>query len=268
MFSENFQDCWRRRYGFAPDFDFPSFTPLLRHRSVRSFSPKPVSEDLFRALLSAAQSASTSSNLQLWSVITVQGSERREAIAKMCANYDHVRQAPWFMAFLVDHNRLRAAARSVGENARGLDYAEFLVMALVDVAIAAERFACAAETEGLGVCYIGALRNDVRGVSRLLKLPKGVFGAFGMCLGYPADGIDAQIKPRLGQEQVWFREEYPKADIDVSEYDERMKAFYESEKMKGEVTWSMRSGRRVDGEHMSGREILKAFLEESGFNLR
>ncbi|MBV6458581.1 MAG: FMN reductase (NADPH) [Fimbriimonadaceae bacterium] len=156
------------------------------------------------------------------------------------------------------------AANAVGESAAGLDFTEFFVMALIDVALAAERMVCAAEALGLGICYIGALRNDAEAVRSILNLPPGTFGVFGLCLGYPAEGLKADMKPRLDIDSVWFRETYP-SQISVSAYDERMREFYGEQQMKGEVTWSMRSGRRVDEHHLTGREKLRAWLEEQGF---
>jgi nitroreductase len=199
-------DAWRARYGVEPPTDLPDLGTFLDHRSIRRYSDREVPESLVSGLIAAAQSASTSSNLQLWSVVTVQDSERREQIAKLCGDQDHVRHAPWFFAFLADHHRLRHATSKAGEATEGLGYMEFLIMATIDAALAAERMVCAAEALGLGVCYIGALRNDPKGVSDLLDLPSGVFGLFGLSLGYPAH--DADIKPRLSQDAVWFRERY------------------------------------------------------------
>ena len=139
-------------------------------------------------------------------------------------------------------------------------------MALVDASLAAERMVCAAESIGLGICYIGALRNDPQGVADLLQLPEGTFGVFGLCLGWPAEGCTAAIKPRLSPSDVWFRETYGTAD--TAEYDARMRAFYEEQGMKGDVTWSMRSGRRVDDHHLTGREVLKEWLLARGFGRR
>jgi hypothetical protein len=155
----------------------------------------------------------------------------------------------------------------VGEQGEGLPYTEFFTMAVVDAALAAERMVCAAESIGLGICYIGALRNDARAVKEVLDLPEGTFGVFGLCIGWPEEPIAAEIKPRLGQSAIWHRERYNHR-VDVSEYDERMRAFYEEQKMKGDVTWSMRSGRRVDEHHMTGREILFDWLRGQGFLLK
>lgn len=268
MTHENFEEIWQRRFGFPPAAVAAEVAPFLRHRSVRSYDrTRDLPEETVRALIGAAQSASTSSNLELWSVISVQDPQRREAIAKLCADQDHVREAHWFFAFLVDHHRLRAAALAAGQNPSGLDYIEYFVMGLVDAALAAERMVCAAESLGLGVCYIGALRNDAQGVAELLDLPDGTFGAFGLCLGWPSPEARAEIKPRLHPDSIWFRETY-RRHVDVGEYDERMREFYESQGMNPGVTWTMRSGRRVDDHHLTGREALKEFLLNRGFNRR
>ena len=252
---------WRARYGSEPPEGLPDLGAFLDHRSVRAYSEREVPEATMRGLVAAAQSASTSSNLQMWSVVSVQEPARREAVARLCGDQRQIRDAPWFLCFLADHHRLRYAAARRGESAEGLGYAEFLLMATIDAALAAERMACAAETLGLGVCYIGALRNDPQGARDLLGLPDGVFGVFGLCLGYPS-GAEA-VKPRLAQDAVWFREAYDPAP-DTDEYDARMRAFYEAEGMKGDRAWSARSGRRVDRNHLTGREVLKGWLARIG----
>lgn len=267
MFDETFREAWNLRYGSEPPESHPPIDRFLTHRSVRKYSGQAIDEATMSGLFAAAQSAATSSNLQLWTAISVQDVARREAIAKLCDDQQQIRDAAWFLAFIADHHRLKEAARKVGESAEGLDYLEFFGMALIDVALAAERMVCAAESLGIGICYIGALRNDPKGVADLLELPESTFGVFGLCLGWPEEGSKAQIKPRLSQGAVWHRERYCR-EVDTDEYDDRMKAFYESQKMKGDVTWSMRSGRRVDGHRMTGREVLKDWIEGQGFALR
>ncbi len=264
MFHESFADCWRLRYGTEPPCDVPELASFLRHRSVREFSDQPIADGLLSALIAAAQSASTSSNLQLWSVVSVDDPSAREDFAVLAGNQRQIVQAARFLVFCADHHRLKKAGERVGEACEGLEYAEFGLMAFIDAALAAERLVCAAEAVGLAACYIGAVRNDLPKVCALLGLPDGVAPLFGLCLGYPHPACKAEVKPRLDQSAVWHRERY-NPDADVSPYDERMRGFYVSQGMKGEVTWSMRSARRVDGRHMTGREILKEFFEKLGF---
>jgi nitroreductase len=266
MFAESFSTAWNLRFGNeAPEIPVDAF--FLRHRSVRDYSDRPVPENLVASLVGAAQSAATSSNLQLWSLISVQESTLREKIAAAAAGQRQVKNAPWFFAFVADHHRLQRAAIASGQSPNGLDYIEFFIMAVIDAALAAERMVCAAESVGLSICYIGAMRNDPRRIAELLHLPEGTFVPFGLCLGYPIENSVSNVKPRLEAKSVWFRERYP-VYLDTSEYDLRMREFYESEGMKGDVTWSMRSGRRVDENHLTGREVLDYWLKTRGFNAR
>lgn len=266
MFNESPESAWQLRFGTTPS-DLPDLGAFLNHRSVRKFKEEAVSESLIAGLIAAAQSAATSSNLGLWSVISVQDPTNRAEIARLTGDQSQVIAAPWFFAFLADQNRLWQAAQRVGESGAGLDFNEFYTMAVIDAALAAERMVCAAESLGLGTCYIGALRNDPYAIRELLNLPDRVVAVFGLCLGWPDESAPAKIKPRLSPESVWFRETYDQ-NVSVAEYDRRMSEFYLSEGMKGDVTWSMRSARRVDGNHMTGREVLKDFLAEQKLDIR
>jgi len=264
MFEESFAESWRIRFGVEPPTELKQIERLLTHRSVRNYGQQEVPEEIARALVGVAQSASTSSNLQLWSVVSVQDKERRDKVATLCANDQHVRDAAWFFCFLADHYRLKQAAARVNENAEGLDYTEFFTMAVIDAALAAERMVCAAEALGLGTCYIGGLRNNVQEIQTLLNLPEQTFGVFGLCIGWPAEDAVAEIKPRLSQDAIWFRETYQR-EVDVNEYTERMKVFYEDQNMRGNPNWAKRSGKRVDNHHLTGRENHLEWLRKQGF---
>jgi nitroreductase len=263
MFDESSSQAWKLRYGSEPG-ELPSLDRFLSHRSVRHFSGQPIPESTIEGLVAAAQSAATSSNLQLWSVISVQDRDRRELLADLCGNQDQVRTCSWFFAFLADTHRIEVAAQAAGELADGLDYTEFYTMAVIDAALAAERMVCAAESLGLGICYIGGLRNNPQAIKEVLGLPQGTFGVFGLCIGWPQEPVTAEIKPRLAQESVWFREQY-REEPSVADYDARMSEFYASQNMRTDATWSKRSGRRVGTKQLTGREVLKDWLQSQGF---
>ncbi len=265
MFDESAGQAWLARYGSASP-GLPDLGTFLNHRSVRKFKPDPISEEIVRGLVAAAQSAATSSNLQLWSVVSVQDPDRRERIAELCASQKQVKSCAVYFCFLADHYRLRKAAEDHGKSCEGLGHAEFFTMAVIDAALAAERMVCAAESLGLGICYIGALRNDAAGVKQFLNLPEGAFGLFGLCIGWPAEPLRADIKPRLSQDAIWFRETYDQ-EVSVSDYDQRMGEFYESQGMDRSQPWSQKSGSRVDLHHMTGRETLLEWLRGQGFLL-
>ena len=263
MFTENLSESWHQRFGSdAPEIP-EILTPFLAHRSVRRYTTEPISEPILSGLIGAAQSAATSSNLQSWSVISVDDPIKRQAIAEACDNQKQVVSAPVFLVFLADLNRIFRFGTDAGIEPDGLDTAEMYTVAVIDAALAAERLVCAAEALGYGICYIGALRNHPETIKDLLNLPEKTFGVFGLCVGRPSENANAQIKPKLTQDQVWFREEYPTV-LDRHEYDARMNEFFEQSGMANDATWSAKSGRRVMISGLSGREALLEFLQKHG----
>lgn len=267
MFDEQLSDLWLQRYGKLPNHNIPDVSAHLRHRSVRRFHDTPVDESVISGLIACAQGAATSSNVQSWSVVTVQDPVKRERIAELCANQHHVLHAPWFLVFCADLHRGEVAAARNGLKPDSLDTVEAFLVSVIDCALAAERFVCAAESLGLGTCYIGALRNQAEGVADLLGFPERVFGLFGLSLGYPSEEDKrAIIKPRLAQEGVWFREGY--REVDTEEFDARMEEFYPKLGATNDQTWSYRQGQRFNREYFTGREHLMAYLQQRGLNRR
>ncbi|MFM7366911.1 MAG: nitroreductase family protein, partial [Sphaerospermopsis kisseleviana] len=159
-----------------------------------------------------AQSASTSSNLQTWSVVAVEDGNRKEELSKLANNQAHIRQSPLFLVWLADLARLTNIAESRGLPHEGLDYLEMFLMAAIDAALAAQNAVVAAESLGLGTVYIGALRNKPQEVAQILNLPPHVVAVFGLCVGYADPVVKVAIKPRLPQSVVLHREIYNLAE--------------------------------------------------------
>ncbi len=113
------------RYGEIPfnlEIDWNNtLDTLLSHRSVRAYLPKPLPSGTLELLVASAQSAATSSNLQTWSVIAVEDSQRKEELASLASNQAHIRQCPLFLVWLADLARLAYIAESRGISHDGLD---------------------------------------------------------------------------------------------------------------------------------------------------
>ncbi|MFD2613139.1 oxygen-insensitive NADPH nitroreductase [Paenibacillus gansuensis] len=159
---------------------------LLSHQSIRKFQNTPVTEEQLRMIVACAQKASTSSNMQAYSVIRITDAELRKQLAALAGNQGYVEQAPEFLVWCADLYRLQAAMRlSGGETASIEPTAENFLVSAVDTALASQNAAVAAESMGLGIVYIGGIRNHFREVTEILQLPAGVFPVFGMCIGVP-----------------------------------------------------------------------------------
>lgn len=243
---------------------------LLEHRSVRAYADKPVSDEILRVAVAAAQSASTSSNLQAWSVVAVRDRATLAKLGELAGGQQHVVNAPLFLAWIVDLSRLRRLGDALNTPALAMDYLEMHTVGVVDAALAAQNAAVALESYGLGLVYIGGMRNHPEAVAELLGLPKGCTVLFGMCVGYPDPSEQTGIKPRLPQAAVLHFERYDASDEaeQIKDYDARMDAFNESQHRKSR-SWSQLATWRVRGpESLSGRDRLREALANLGFELR
>ncbi len=239
----------------------PALEQIHRHASVRHYTPEPVSDDLLERIVRAAQAASTSSNLQSWSVVAVRNEATRQHLAELCGGQRHVAAAPLFLAFCADRARLDRACQLAGLSQDASTLESFLVSAL-DAVIAAQNAALAAESLGLGICYIGGIRNRPLEVIDLLKLPAKVFPIVGMTIGWPARPL--RQRPRLPLHSVLHHETYhPIRDEDLLAYDQTMRAtgIYKDP----EKGWLARSAQRVQNPE---RPHLAEAIRQQGFALK
>ncbi len=205
---------------------------MLDHRSVRSFQDKEVTDDQLRWILKSAQAASTSSFHQAYSIIGVNDGNKKQKLAELAGNQKHVATNGRFLVFCLDLNRLWIAGNmehtDMEKLAVSLESTEMFMVGVIDAALAAQNAALAAEAMGLGICYIGGLRNNLEQVSNLLKTPDRVIPLFGMAIGVP-DNITGQ-KQRLPLEAVYHQEEYVQDEKTIAEqlsaYNEEISEYY------------------------------------------
>jgi FMN reductase (NADPH) len=235
---------------------------LQRHRSIRKFKPDEVSEQTLEAIVRSAQMASTSSNVQAYSVIAVTNPETKRALSAVAGNQQHVESCPVLLVWCADLSRDKLACEREGVEMVSGTMENFIV-ATVDVALAAQNAAIAAESLGLGIVYIGGIRNNLREATRLLNVPKLVYPVFGMCLGYPDH--ESGVRPRLPLRAVLHRETYDETAQaeSIDEYDRRTRDYYiERTGGKRDTTWSKEM---ADKFKRPARAYMRAYLEEQGF---
>jgi nitroreductase len=251
----------------------PTLDTLLQHRSVRNFLPRSLTPGTLEILVAAGQSAATSSNLQTWSVVAIQDPDRKDKAATLSGDQDFIRQAPLFLIFCADLRRLTHISQLCQTPGVALDYTEMFIMATVDASLAAQNVAVAAESLGLGICYVGALRNKPREIAELLQLPHRTIGLFGMAIGYPDPVKPTSVKPRLPLNEILHVEKWDddaeKQKEHFEAYDCAVAAFNVGEKREHLPAWTDRSSRRVaEIENLMGRHIWTDVLRERGFYLK
>jgi len=243
-----------------------SVMQLLRsHRSIRKFADKPVDDDLLHEIVRCGQAAATSSNIQATTVIRVRKTETRREIARVAGDQKYVTTAGAFLMFCADLNRSRQACEMQGGDfVAGMT--EHFIIATVDVALFAQNCAVAAESAGLGICYIGGIRNDPERVSALLNLPDQVYPVFGFCLGYPAQA--PEVKPRLPLSVILKQEQYQNSDDTkgVPEYDKQLRNYYIT-RTGGtkDSCWTQEMKALVGKE---SRPHMRGFLKSRGFTMK
>jgi FMN reductase (NADPH) len=252
----------------------PTLDLIHRHASVRHYKPDPLPAALIETIVAAGQRASTSSNLQTYSVIALTDAADRQRMAELCGNQKHIAEAPVFLAWIADLARLDRACELRGYQ-QETTYLESFLIAATDVVIAAQNAALAAESLGLGICYIGSIRNNPQEVIEMLGLPRLTFPITGMTIGWPAR--PAKVKPRLPLKAVlhWDRYDPSGQDEALAEYDRTMMAtgIYKGRQVavpgkSGEMEdygWSEHSARRVS---QAVRTDLRAAIEKQGFGLK
>jgi nitroreductase len=180
---------------------------LLENRvSIRRYAESPVEDATLEAVLHAGCRAPTPSNIQAYSVVAVRDPERKQTLATLAGNQEHVAKAPVFLAFCADLSRVARACDIHDLPPTGLGTMEMGLTGAIDAALVGMAMMLAAESLGLGCVMIGGLRNKPLEVADCLRLPPRAAALFGMCLGWP-EGRPPQ-KPRFPLEGVVHFEEY------------------------------------------------------------
>lgn len=265
------QDLLTARYGksapISPLDLNPTLHTLLGHHSVRKFLDQPVSDAQFELIIAAAQSASTSSSLQPWSVIVVRDPEKKQRIADGCGKSGaFVSTAPLLLVWVIDYARAANLMQQHGSETNTFDLIESTVLGFTDIGIASQNALLAAESLGLGGVYLGSLRNDIASVVETLKLPKYVFPTVGLAVGHPDPTEGTGVKPRLGQDAVVHVDEYDQDAwrLATAAYDEEFGAYYASQGVPNAL-WSRTVAKRLsDPAQLSGRQNLRQHLEAQG----
>lgn len=272
--SANLKTLLDERYGNNPPnlhIVNETIANLLNHRSVRAYSSQPLPPETLETLVAAAQSAATSSNLQVWSLVAVQDQGRKDRLAALAGNQAHISACPLFLVWIADLSRLQTLGDKNQKAYDGLNYFEMMMVATIDSALAAQNAAVAAESLGLGTVYIGGIRNKPEEVAKELGLPPRSFATFGMCVGYPDPAQPTGIKPRLPQASVLHHEQYD-ASIHakiIDDYNASMNTFSVEQGMKTSHSWELQSLHRVRGpESLSGRDRLVTALHNLGLEMK
>lgn len=286
-------------YGHPAEFTPPTWNSTLDlmvgHRSVRRWLPGDIDEATLKTVIAAAQSAPSSSNKQVVSVIAVRDPTAKERLATVGRQMSsHIVDAPVTLVWLIDFSRGRILARQEEEEREreagapapaspsghgvtgrpdtglgALDYLDEAMMAAADVGIAAQNAAVAAESLGLGTVFLGSLRNDIDEVRAVLGIPETVVPFLGLELGHPDPAENAGVKPRIPMGLFLHGDTFTGPDAGLlAAYDDTLASYYS--RYGQHPRWSAQLLNRLSRKAVekSDRRFLRRVMERAGFGLR
>lgn len=181
---------------------------LFQRKSVRIFEEKPVAEETRQAIVQAAYQAPTAGNMLLYTILEITDKPLKEALAESCDHQPFIAQAPLVLVFLADYQRWYDTFSHEGLNPRKPGAGD-LMLACADAIIAAQNSVVAAQSLGLGSCYIGDIIENCEQVRELLHLPEYVFPAAMVVYGYATEQQQKRQKPpRFEDRYIRFENHY------------------------------------------------------------
>ena len=180
---------------------------LSARKSVRVYTDEPVTEAERDAILQAAFQAPTAGNQQLYTILNITDPALKARLADLCDHQPFIAKAPLVLVFLADCRRWLQAYKAAGiEDVRTPGVGD-LLLAMADTCIAAQNAVVAAESLGIGSCYIGDVIENAEQMREALHLPEHVLPACMLVFGRPTDQQKARRKQGV-QAGPWKRHGY------------------------------------------------------------
>ena len=258
----------------------PVIETILKRKSVRAYEKKEIEPEVRADLLRATLRAPTAGNLMLYSIVEVADQEIKEQLVKSCDNQPFIARAPLVWLFLADYQRwfdyfIASGVEQLCEQKkipmRKPEEGD-LFLACCDALIAAQTAVIAAESLGLGSCYIGDIMENYEIHRDLFQLPKYVFPICLLCFGYPTpQQVEREQTPRFQEKFILFENQYRR--LNGEEFDKMFReaqedAFHGREEVLGarnlgQLAYTRKFNADFSKEmSRSVRAILKAWAED------
>lgn len=201
---------------------------LLNHRSIRKYKPDPIPSRILDYILEAGTRASTTGNMQLYSIIVSTEEKIKEELLPCHFNQEMVREAPVVLTFCADFNRFNKWCEQRNSQPGYDNFLSFFTAA-IDALLVAQNVCIAAEDAGLGICYLGTTTYMAGKIIEVLDLPGGVVPVTTVTVGYPDEW--PELTDRLPLDAVVHREkysDYTEPDINSHYREKELMAVYQA----------------------------------------
>ena len=178
---------------------------ILNHRSIRKYKSDSIEESILNQILEAGTRASTTGNMQVYSMVVTKDAALREKLWEVHFKQDMVKQAPVVITFCADFNRFNKWCLQRKAIPGYDNYLSFFTAA-IDALLVAQNVAIAAEDQDLGICYLGTTTYMADKIIDILSLPEAVVPITTLVIGYPDE--NPGLTDRLPLEAVLHQETY------------------------------------------------------------
>ncbi len=195
----------------------PTLETLLARKSIRAYEDRPIPEEVKGDILRATFRAPTAGNMMLYSIVEVKEQGLKDTLSKTCDNQPFIATAPLVLLFLADYQRwfdyftlsgVEGFCRALGVPMRKPEEGD-LFLACCDALIAAQTSVIAAESLGVGSCYIGDIMEHYEIHQKLFDLPAYTFPICLVCFGYPTQQQKSRpMTTRFGPQFIHFENRY------------------------------------------------------------
>ncbi|MBE5786154.1 MAG: nitroreductase [Clostridiales bacterium] len=193
---------------------------LRNRKSVRVFEEREIPAEAKEAILLAAVGAPTAGNQQLYTIIDVTDQKLKDHLSQSCDHQPFIADAELVLIFCADCRKWYRAFACGGCQPRHPGVGD-LMLAVSDATIAAQNAVTAAESLGIGSCYIGDIMENCEIHRQMLRLPAFVFPCCMVVFGYPTAQQQARKKP-LRVEMAHIVHENGYRDMDGTELAEML----------------------------------------------
>jgi nitroreductase len=249
----------------------PVIETILKRKSIRVYETRPVPAEVREELLRATLRAPTAGNLMLYSIVEVTDQRIKDELVKSCDNQPFIARAPLVWMFLADYQRwfdyfIAAGVEQLCEQQktpmRKPEEGD-LFLACCDALIAAQTAVIAAESLGLGSCYIGDIMENFEVHRDLFSLPNYVFPICLLCFGYPTPGqLKREQTSRFAEQFILFKNQYRR--LSGEEFNEMFRKRHEQFFHGREEVM----GARNEGQLIYQRKFNAAFSREMNRSVR
>ena len=172
--------------------DNPILEAMLRRKSIRKYTSQIPPDDIITSVVRAGQQAAFAS--QLGSIMLSRDGKK------------HPLGAPLLFTILVDLHKMELIMAQRNWKMVTNDLS-MLLFGIQDASLMAENMVIAAESLGMGSCFLGMIPYAAAHFARKHKLPRHVFPLVQLAMGYPDE--DPPPRPRYPMDFVLFEDEYP-----------------------------------------------------------